>query len=393
MCTGKRTKEEAGMKNLGFGMMRLPVKSSDQTDFDYEQLNQMVDEFIGNGYTYFDTSYVYHNGKSQEATRKSVVERHPRDSFTVATKFPTMILKTEDQIEPIFQSQLDDLGVDYIDYYLLHIIRTDLYDGIDGKGGVVKTTHLFDHEKKWKEEGKIRHMGFSYHSSAVLLDRILTEHPEVDFVQIALNAVDCRSEFVQSKACYDVIRKHGKQVVIMESVKGGELAHLPAEAEAILRKLDPDRSDASWALRYAQQLDGVIAALSGMSTLEQVKDNVKTANETGPLSAEEMAAYEKAIDLFLAQGPLSKEEIEKYKGLTYIGVPVTGILQEYNTLKILRDPTFTDDGNYLKQTLAECSHLDLFNDKLPEDKVILPDGTDRTAFVKEAFDYCKSVSW
>lgn len=236
-------------------------------------------------------------------------------------------------------------------------------------------------------------MGFSYHSSAALLDRILTEHPEVDFVQIAFNAVDVRSEFVQAKACYDVIRKHGKQVVIMESVKGGELAHLPAEAEAILRKLDPDRSDASWALRYAQQQDGVIAALSGMSTLDQVKDNVKTANETGPLSAEEMAAYEKAIDIFLAQGPLSKEEIGKYKGLTYLGVPVTGILQEYNTLKILRDPTFTDDGNYLKQTLAECSHLDLFNDKLPEDKVILPDGTDKTAFVRDAFDYCKSVSW
>lgn len=381
------------MKNLGFGMMRLPLLSDDQTDFDYDELNRMVDEFIGNGYTYFDTSYVYHNGKSQEAARKAIVERHPRNSFTIATKFPTMILKTEDQIEPIFQSQLDDLGVDYIDYYLLHIIRTDLYDGIDGKGGVVKKTHLFEHEKKWKEEGKIKNMGFSFHSSAALLDRILTEHPEVDFVQIALNAVDCRSEFVQAKECYDVIRKHGKKVVIMESIKGGELAHLPADAEKILRQYEPNLSDASWALRYAQQLDGVIAALSGMSTLDQVKDNVKTANETGPMTPEEKSAYEKAIDLFLTQGPISKEEIEKYRGLTYIGVPVTAILQEYNTLKCLKNPTFTDDGNYLKQTLAENSHLDLFHDQLPEDRVILPDGTDKTNFIKEAFEYCKSMSW
>ena len=222
------------MKNLGFGMMRLPVLSG-PTDFDYEQINRMVDTFLDAGYTYFDTSFVYHAGKSEEATRKALIERHPRDSFTVATKFPTFMLIPEEKIEEIFQSQLDNLGVDYIDYYLLHNIQNVYYDGYDGKGGIVKTTHLFDHAKKWKEDGKIRHLGISFHSSAKLLDRVLTEHPEIEFVQIALNPIDWDSELVQAGLCYDVIREHGRKVIIMEAVKGGGLAKLPAEAEAILK--------------------------------------------------------------------------------------------------------------------------------------------------------------
>ena len=179
---------------LGFGMMRLPVKSG-PTDFDYETLNRMVDIFIGAGFNYFDTSYVYHQGKSQEAVRKAVVERYPREGLLIATKFPTFILKPgdEDRIEGIFQSQLDDLGVEFVDYYLLHNFQTEFYDGFDGKGGVIRTEHLIEHARKWKEQGKIRHLGFSFHSSAKLLDRILTEHPEFEFVQIALNYADWSS--------------------------------------------------------------------------------------------------------------------------------------------------------------------------------------------------------
>ena len=140
------------MKNLGFGMMRLPVIGGDPTNFDYEQINAMVDAFLEAGYTYFDTSFVYHNGKSEEATRNALVERHPRDSFTVATKFPTFFEMPEDKIEATFHSQLSNLGVDYIDYYLLHNIQNVYYDGYDGTGGIVKTTHLFEHAKKWKED-------------------------------------------------------------------------------------------------------------------------------------------------------------------------------------------------------------------------------------------------
>ena len=162
------------MNNLGFGMMRLPVISG-PTDFDYGHLNRMVDAFLEAGFTYFDTSFVYHNGTSEEATRKALVERHPRDSFTVATKFPTFNMVPENEIDGVFESQLDNLGVDYIDYYLLHNIQNVDYDGYDGRGGIVKATHLFEHAKRWKETGKIRHLGISFHSSAKLLDRVLTE--------------------------------------------------------------------------------------------------------------------------------------------------------------------------------------------------------------------------
>lgn len=199
--------------------MRLPVKSSNPTDFDYEQLFQMVDTFLEAGYNYFDTSFVYHNGKSEKAVRKAVIERHPRENVLIATKFPTFALKEEDEIEPIFAQQLENLGVDYVDYYLLHNFQTVYYDGVDGQGGVVKTCHLIDHALKWKEDGKIKHLGFSFHSSPELLDRILTEHPEFEFVQIPVNYLDWNSELVRAKEAYEVIRKHGKQVIIMEPVK------------------------------------------------------------------------------------------------------------------------------------------------------------------------------
>ncbi len=367
---------------LGFGMMRLPVKGGDPTDFDYEQLDQMVDAFLAAGSTYFDTSFVYHNGKSEEAARKALVERHPRDSFTIATKFPTFGIKAEEEIEPIFASQLEHLGVDYIDYYLLHNIQTVLYDGVDGQGGIVKTAHLFEHAAKWKEEGKIRHLGFSFHSSAKLLDRVLTEHPEVEFVQIALNYIDWESEFVQAKACYDVIRRHGKQVIIMEPVKGGGLSQVPAAVEKALKAMYPNASIASWALRFAGSLDGVLTTLSGMSTLEQVRDNIRTVQELDPLSEAEKDALHKIVKIYKDAGPVGAD-LSRYAGVTLHGVPVTGILEAYNICQLQPDPGFSDDNNYLKNLMAEASHLDM-SLPLPEETVILADGTDATEEVRNA---------
>ena len=297
--------------NLGFGMMRLPVKNG-PSDFDYEELNQMVDEFLKAGFNYFDTSYVYHNGKSQEAVRKSLVERYPRESFLIATKFPTFNLVPENEVDSIFESQLKDLGVDYIDYYLLHNIQNIYYDGINNEGGIVKTTHLFEHAMKWKNEGKIKHLGFSFHSSAKLLDRILTEHPETEFVQIALNPIDWDSEFVQAKKCYEVIRKHEKKVVIMEMVKGGGLSKLPFEAEKLLKEVNPDKSITSWSLRFASSLEDVIAVLSGMSSLEQVKDNVKNSKEMLPLSDKERKVLDEAMKIYRENTPIPQSEIDKF---------------------------------------------------------------------------------
>ena len=379
------------MKNLGFGMMRLPVISG-PTDFDYQQLNDMVDAFLEAGYTYFDTSYVYHDGKSEEATRKALVERHPRDSYTVATKFPTFLLVPEDKIEEIFQSQLEHLGVDYVDYYLLHNIQTVYYDGYDGKGGIVKTTHLFDHAKKWKEDGKIRHLGISFHSSAKLLDRVLTEHPEIEFVQIALNPVDWDSELVQAGLCYDVIRKHGRKVVIIEAVKGGGLAKLPEEAEKLLKAAHPDWSIASWSVRFCLDLDDVIAVLSGMSTLEQVKDNTATSNAAERLTDEDRKVLAEAMRIYRESAPIKQSEIEQYKDIMYHGVPVSAILQAYSICQIQPDPGFSDDNNYLKNAFAEAEHVD-FNNGLSKQRVFTEDGRDITDMVKKAVEWLTENSF
>ena len=373
------------MKNLGFGMMRLPVISG-PTDFDYAQLNEMVDAFLKAGYTYFDTSFVYHDGKSEEATRKALVERHPRESYTIATKFPTFMLIPEEKIEETFQSQLDHLGVDHIDYYLLHNIQNVYYDGYDGKGGIIKTTHLFDHAKKWKADGKIRHLGISFHSSAKLLDRVLAEHPEIEFVQIALNPIDWDSELVQARLCYDVIRRHGRKVVIMEAVKGGGLAKLPEEAEKLLKAAHPDWSIASWSVRFCLSLDDVIAVLSGMSTLEQVKDNTASSNSASKLTEDDRQVLAEAMRIYRESAPIKQSEIEQYKNLMYHGVPVSAILQAYSICQIQPDPGFSDDNNYLKNAIAEAEHID-FKNGLTKQKVVTEDGKDITELVE------KAVAW
>ena len=206
------------IKKLGFGLMRLPQKSANGADIDMEQFKKMVDLFLERGFTYFDTSYVYHNGASETAIREALVKRHPRDSFLLVSKFPTFQMPAESSVEAIFNEQLEKCGVEYFDYYLLHNLNRYLYSA------EVKAAHLFDYMKKWKEEGKIRHIAFSYHDDAAHLDQMLTEHPEVEAVQIVLNYYDWEEPFIQSQKCYEVIRKHGKRVIVMEPVKGGTLA-------------------------------------------------------------------------------------------------------------------------------------------------------------------------
>ncbi|WP_196592401.1 aldo/keto reductase [Pectinatus frisingensis] len=278
-------------KKLGFGFMRLPLKNqNDPTSFDMSQIEKMVDLFLKKGFTYFDTAWMYHAFQSETAVREALVKRHSRNSFTLATKLPTMMLKTPDDQERIFNDQLNKCGVEYFDYYLLHNLGIENY----------KIAQKFDSFKfitEKKKAGKVKNIGFSFHDRAVLLDEILTAHPEMDFVQLQINYLDWENESIQSRKCYETARKHNKPIVVMEPVKGGMLANIPEKAAELFRRHRPELSASSWAIRYAASLQGVMMVLSGMSSLEQLKDNVGYMQDFQPMSAEEYQVINKAVNI------------------------------------------------------------------------------------------------
>lgn len=279
------------MQKLGLGLMRLPLTNpQDATSVDMEQVNKMVDELLENGFTYFDTAYMYHNYHSENVARMALVERHPRDAFTLATKMPVFNLKTKEEQAKVFDEQLEKCGVEYFDYYLLHNLTERHYE-------IAKRLDSFAFISEKKAQGRIRHIGFSFHDRAEVLDRILTEHPEVEFVQLQLNYLDWENGGIQSRRCWETARKHGKPIVVMEPVKGGSLARLPEEAEELLRSERPDCSAASWALRFAAGLEGVMVVLSGMSDLAQLRDNMKTLKDPEPVSEAERELLYKAADI------------------------------------------------------------------------------------------------
>ena len=278
------------MKKLGFGMMRLPLPDPNvQTQVDMEQVCSMVDAFLERGYTYFDTAYMYHGGQSECVLRQALVERHVRDGFTVADKMPMFQLKEADEARQaeIFDDQLNKCGVEYFDYYLLHNLHKESYE-------TAKRLNTFDFLMGKKAEGKIRHLGFSFHDKADVLDTILTEHPKVEFVQIQLNYLDWEDERVQSRKCYETIVRHGKKAVIMEPVKGGKLANVPDEVAAEMKAMHPDWSPASWAIRFAASLSEVIMVLSVMSNQAQLDDNTGFMADFAPLGEAELQLLEKA---------------------------------------------------------------------------------------------------
>lgn len=250
---------------LGFGLMRLP--KDENGEILQEQVTRMVDAFMKAGLTYFDTAYAY--AGSEASMRKALVERYPRDAFTIADKLPAWKLKGEGDVERIFNESLKLCGVDYFDFYLLHSIEESHYP-------TYKKYHCFDFLTKMKEQGKIKYIGFSFHDSAEFLDKVLTEHPEVDFVQLQLNYLDWENGVIQSRKNYEVARKHNKPIVVMEPVKGGTLAAFPKDIEKIYKDYAPEKSIASWALRYILSKEGIMTVLSGMSNEEQMNDNLST---------------------------------------------------------------------------------------------------------------------
>lgn len=254
---------------LGFGLMRLPTVEGKPNEIDHTQVCRMVDMFMEAGLTYYDTAFVYgENGASEKAAKACLVDRYPRDSFTLATKINASLMAgSEEAAKAQFYTSLERTGAGYFDFYLLHALQINTYKLYD-------KYHLWDYVADLKRQGLVRNMGFSFHATPELLDQVLTEHPEVDFLQLQLNYADWENPSVTSRANYEVARKHNKPIVVMEPVKGGTLANPPAPVREILEAADPGMSLASWAIRYVASLPGILTVLSGMSNVEQMADNL-----------------------------------------------------------------------------------------------------------------------
>jgi len=331
-------------KKFGFGLMRLPmVEMNGSEEVDVELVNKMVDYFIEQGFTYFDTAWMYCGFKSENAAKTSLVDRYPRDKFTLATKLHGGFFNTEEGMDEIFNKQLENCGVEYFDYYLLHDVGEDHYK---------KYTQL--HSFEWlvekKKEGKAKHIGFSYHDGADLLDRILTEHPEIEFVQLQLNYIDWDSEGIQSGRCYEVAKKHGVPVIVMEPVKGGTLSNVTPDIEKIFKDYNPDASVASYAIRFAASHENVKMVLSGMGNMDMMMDNTSYMKDFKPLNEDEKAIIGQVVDI------MNKSNAIPCTGCSYCvdGCPMKIAIPKYFALynaekQEYEGKGFTPQGEYYER--------------------------------------------
>ena len=276
-------------KKLGFGCMRLPMKGE---EVDYDEFNKMIDYYMENGFNYFDTAHGYLGGKSETAIRDCLSKRYKREDFILTDKLTKPYFNKKEDIKPFFEEQLKLCGVEYFDYYLMHAQDRDNYKHF-------MKCDAYKVAEELKEEGKIKHLGISFHDTADILDQILKEHPEIEIVQIQLNYIDYEDAGVQSKKVYEVCRKYQKPILVMEPVKGGNLVNLPDDAKQVLNNMNKDKnlSYASYAIRFAASLDGIYKVLSGMSNLDQVKDNVSYMKEFEPLTEEEYNAINQVVQI------------------------------------------------------------------------------------------------
>jgi len=327
------------MKNFGFGMMRLPLL--DENDFesiDFEEVNKMVDLFIENGYNYFDTAYPYHDGKSEEAVKKCVIERYPRESVIIANKLPIFLITKEEQLEQIFNQQLERCGVEYFDYYLMHNVS-----GFSEKGFI--DVDSFSFAKQKKEEGKIKKLGLSTHANAEYLDNVLSQHPEMEFVQLQINYLDWENEGVESRKCVEIANKYDLPILIMEPLKGGFLVDIPEEAEKIMKDYNPDNSIVSWALRYVASIEIVMMVLTGSSTLDQAKQNIEIMNNFQKLNEEEYKIIDQVVDIINSNITVACTKCNYCVSSCPVGINIPKLFTLYNNEKIEDNDQFTAVGN------------------------------------------------
>lgn len=313
---------------FGFGCMRLPMNGK---EVDLEETSRMVDAFMEAGLNYFDTAHGYLGGRSETAIRSTLTSKYPRESYLLADKLSHGLFKTSPEgVREFFSMQLEACGVEYFDFYLMHAQTADYFADY-------RACRAYETAFELKKEGKIRHMGISFHDTAEVLDKILTEYPDIEFVQLQLNYVDWSDAGVQGKLCYEVCERHGKPVVVMEPVKGGMLAHLPQDAAAILSSLGTGASQASYALRYVASLPNVMMVLSGMSDLPQMKDNLSFMTKPVPLSEEEQKAVSDVRETFLSKRLIACTGCRYCTAGCPMEIPIPDMFADLNARELRKD--------------------------------------------------------
>lgn len=337
-------------KRLGMGCLRLPLLNpADQTSIDYKTLEKNIDRMLANGYKYFDTSHIYHDGYSEIALGKALVDRHPRDSFLLSTKLPIKFMNSADDLEKVFARQLENCHVDYFDFYLIHAISTDGYKKCKEWG-------VFEFLQRKQQEGKFREFGVSFHDTPEFLDNLLTEHPEISFVVAQINYLDWESPATRSKELYEVCMKHEKPIVVMEAIKGGNLVNVPADAAKLMKEYNPDASLASWALRFTGSLPGVRVTLAGMPTEEFCLDDMKTFDDFKPLNDEEYAILDKVVDIITKKVPIPCTYCRYCESGCPKKIDIPDYFSMYNSMKMVdfAEGNFVNtEGNLYAHTLEK----------------------------------------